>query len=161
MTSFTPAQITVIQALATGATVTAAAQLASISRPTVYTWLGDPAIQSALAFARHEHAVTVRDKLQALTTLALETLEAILKNPKSSPSVLLRATLAILTRKNWNLPAPSVEECEPILQQALTSMAHATSPSPDFTELYTNPNSEQPLAPVSPLTVTPPNPQTP
>jgi hypothetical protein len=159
MTSFTPAQITVIQALATGATVTAAAQLASISRPTVYTWLGDPAIQSALAFARHEHAVTVRDKLQALTTLALETLEAILKNPKSSPSVLLRATLAILTRKNWNLPAPSVEECEPI-QQAFAGMTQAASPGPDFTELYTSPNFE-PHAPDPTLTVTTPIPQTP
>lgn len=161
MASFTPAQITVIQALATGATVSAAAELASISRPTIYSWLGDPAIQSALAFAKHEHAVTVRDKLQSLTTLALETLEAILKNPKSSPSVLLRATLAILTRKNWNLPAPSVEECEPILQQALDSMPHPSSTRLDFTELYTNPNLEPLSAPPPPCTVTPPNPQTP
>lgn len=144
MKSLTPTQITVIQALAAGATVTAAAEFASISRPVIYTWLGNHDFQTALAFARHEFAVSIRDKLQSLTNLALETLEAILKNPKSSPSVLLRATLAILTRKNWNLPAPSVQECEAVLQDVIHNIGNFSSPLPDFTELYTNSNSAPP-----------------
>jgi len=115
MTQITPAQRIVIQALATGATLTQAAELASVSRPTIYNWLDQPGFQKGLAMAEHEHAISVRDRLLSLSTQALDALEAILKNPKSSPSVMLRAALAILNRKNWSLPA-NIEQCAPALE---------------------------------------------
>lgn len=89
MKHFTPAQITVVHALATGATVTAAAQLASISRPTVYSWFQNPAFQQAVAFSQQEFAITIRDRMQALAAKALDKLEALLDNPRSSPSIIL------------------------------------------------------------------------
>lgn len=115
MNTITPAQRIVIQALATGATLTQAAELASVSRPTIYNWLDQPGFQKGLAMAEHEHAISVRDRLLSLSTQALDALEAILKNPKSSPSVMLRAALAILNRKNWSLPA-NIEQCPPALE---------------------------------------------
>ena len=66
MKHFTPAQITVVQALATGATVTAAAQLASISRPTVYSWFQNPAFQQAVAFSQQEFAITILGKARLI-----------------------------------------------------------------------------------------------
>ncbi|MBL8173241.1 MAG: SEC-C domain-containing protein [Bryobacterales bacterium] len=136
MTQLTPAQLTVVQALATGATLTAAARLAAISRPTVYSWLNQPAFQKALAIAEHEHAVTVRDRLQSLSTQALDTLQALLNNPKSSPSVLLRASLAILNRKNWALPSPHVQDCEPATETL------ATEPAPAGENLQNEPGED-------------------
>ena len=122
MKHFTPAQITVVQALATGATVTAAAQLASISRPTVYSWFQNPAFQQAVAFSQQEFAITIRDRMQALAAKALDKLEALLDNPRSSPSVILKASLAILNRQAWTLPAPSLDECAQAIHEAAAQM---------------------------------------
>ena len=105
MIQLTPSQIIVVQALATGATLTAAAKLASVSRPTIYRWREDPVFNQALVYAKQEYAVTTQDRVQALTAKALTKLEEVLDNPKSSPSVILKAALAILNRKDWSLPA--------------------------------------------------------
>ncbi len=140
MTQITPAQLSAIQALATGATVTAAAELASVSRPTIYNWLDQPGFQKGLAMAEHEHAISVRDRLLALSTQALDALEAILKNPKSSPSVLLRAALAILNRKSWSLPA-NIEQCPPALE---ADPAETASSAQQTAEDPTAPPSQTP-----------------
>ncbi|MBS1825935.1 MAG: SEC-C domain-containing protein [Acidobacteria bacterium] len=148
MKPFTVPQITVIQALAVGATVTAAAKLAEISRPTVYHWLQDPAFQQAVAFSEQEHALTMHDRLQTLSAKALDKLEALLDDPRSSPNVILKASLAILTRKNWILPAKSIEECAPAIHAAAERMeadpdVQKNEPAyqRQLTELYTNSQS--------------------
>ncbi len=120
MKPFTTPQITVIEALAAGATVTAAAELASVSRPTVHNWLQSAPFAQALAFAKQEHAISLRDRLQSITEKALDKLEAVLDNPKSSPSVLLRASLAILNRKNWRLT--TIEDCAAEINAATDRM---------------------------------------
>lgn len=120
MKPFTTPQITVIEALAAGATVTAAAELASVSRPTVYHWLENAPFAQALAFAKQEHAISLRDRLQSMTEKALDKLEAVLDNPKSSPSVLLRASLAVLNRKNWHIP--TIEDCAAEINAAADRM---------------------------------------
>jgi hypothetical protein len=145
MKPFTVPQITVLQALAAGATVTAAAQLANVSRPTVYAWSDNPAFQQALAFAQQEYALTIQDRLQSLRAKALDKLEQVLDNPKSSPSVILRATVLLLTNKNWNLPSLSLEECA----EAINAAADKVAADPEIleneeayerqlTNLYTN-----------------------
>ncbi len=146
MKPFTPAQITVLQALAAGATVTAAAQLASVSRPTVYRWTDDPAFQQALAFAEQEYALTIRDRMQSLRAKALDKLEQVLDNPKSSPSVLLRAAVLLLTNKKWSLPAADVEDCAAAIQEAAARveadpeiMQNEEAYERQLTELYTKP----------------------
>lgn len=152
MKPFTVPQTTVIQALATGATVTAAAQLADISRPTVYNWLQDPAFQQAVAFSAQEYALTMQDRLQTLSAKALDKLEALLDDPRSTPNVILKASLAILNRKNWTLPAKTVEECAPAINRA-TELLESDPEFPQtmeaydrqLTNLYTNshPNDSQ------------------
>jgi hypothetical protein len=124
MKPFSPAQITVLQALAAGATVTAAAQLASVSRPTVYRWCDNPAFQQALAFAEQEHALTIRGRLQSLQVKALDKLEQVLDHPKASPSVILRATILLLTNKKWNLPEAGFTKFDTI------SDSHPEPPEP-------------------------------
>ena len=122
MKPFTVSQTTVIQALAAGATVTSAAKLAEISRPTIYHWLQEPAFQQAVAFSKQEHALTMHDRLQTLTAKALDKLEALLDDPRSTPNVILKASLAILTRKNWTLPSQSIEDCAPAIHEAAERM---------------------------------------
>lgn len=107
MNNFTASQITVLQALAMGMPLTAAAEHASVPRLTVYSWFEDPSFMQAFATAHQESALILHDRVQSLTTKALDAIESILNNPKASPSVLLRAALALLTRKNWALPTLS------------------------------------------------------
>jgi hypothetical protein len=146
MKPFTAQQITVLQALAAGATVTAAAQLANVSRPTVYAWSDNPAFQQALAFAQQEYALTLRDRLQSLTAKALDKLEQVLDHPKASPSVILRATILLLTNKKWNLP--TVEDCAPAIDAAADRMeadpeimANEAAYEEQLTKLYTKSDS--------------------
>lgn len=121
MKHFTASQTTVLQALATGMTLTAAAEHASIPRLTVYSWFEDPGFMQAFATAHQESALILHDRVQSLTTKALDAIESILNNPKASPSVLLRAALALLTRKNWALPtlssAATVIPAEPLTSE--------------------------------------------
>ncbi|MBS1827981.1 MAG: SEC-C domain-containing protein [Acidobacteria bacterium] len=145
MKPFTVSQTTVIQALAAGATVTSAAKLAEISRPTIYHWLQDPAFQQAVAYSEQEFALTMHDRIQTLTAKALDKLEALLDDPRSSPNVILKASLAILTRKNWTLPSKSIEECAPAIHAAAERMEsspeimqEAAAYQHQLTKLYTN-----------------------
>ncbi len=156
MKLFTPSQITVLQALAAGATVTAAAQLANVSRPTVYAWSDNPAFQQALAFAEQEHALTIRDRMQSLRAKALDKLEQVLDNPKSSPSVLLRAAVLLLTNKKWSLPAADVEDCAAAINHAADRveadpeiMQNEEAYERQLTDLYTKSQTE-PAPPQTP-----------
>lgn len=132
MPQLTPAQITVIHALAIGATVTAAAKLADVSRTTVYSWLEDPHFQEAYGYAHQEYAMTIRDRLQDMAAKALAKLEAVLDNPNASPAVLLKATLAILNQaKEWSLPSAPFENCTREILAAQRRIAADPPPPPE------------------------------
>lgn len=129
MSQLTTAQITVIHALAIGATVSAAAKLADVSRTTVYAWLEDPHFHEAYGYAHQEYAMTIRDRLQDMAAKALARLEAILDNPNASPSVVLKATLAILNQtKEWTLPSASFENCSKEILAAQKRIAAEPDP---------------------------------
>ncbi|MBL8174092.1 MAG: SEC-C domain-containing protein [Bryobacterales bacterium] len=154
MKHFTAPQIAVLQALAAGMTITAAAAHASVPRPDVYSWFDDPAFVHAFALGHQEYALTVRDRMLSLSAKALDTLEALLDNPKASPAVLLRAALALLTRKNWNLPAPQVSECLTLSTDTAQKAAADPGVSADesayhrqLTEIYSNPTPTAKSAP--------------
>lgn len=107
----TATQNQVVVALSTGASLSAAAQAAGISRSTIYSWLNDPlsVFSKAIDLAKQQFADSLRDQLHDAAVSALHALIAILNDPKASPSVKLKASLAILTRtdsgkKVWNLP---------------------------------------------------------
>ena len=92
-----PAQYRAITAMVGGATITAAAEAAGVSRPTVYNWLdGSPAFVAELNKLRAEQRDAIRDELRGLAPIAVVTLRRLLEC--SSPSVRLRAALAVLDR---------------------------------------------------------------
>ena len=108
--TLTPRQEQVALALAGGATITGAAEQFSVNRTTIYRWLKTvPAFADAVQRGRAEFILARRDDLHYLSSRAMETLVAILDNPRSSPAVLLRAAMFILKRpqtpgQGWLLP---------------------------------------------------------
>jgi hypothetical protein len=89
----------VIQALAKGSTVTAAANAAGIHRTTIHPnhdhhWMRTrEEFASALEQAREEYVEQLRDEVQELSALALSKMRELLDDPNTSASVRLRAAL--------------------------------------------------------------------
>ena len=109
----TTVQQSVIDTLAAGSTITAAAEAHGIHRITIYRWMKTRKdFAAALHRARAEFFLARRDDLHYLSNRALETLLAILDNPRSSPAVLLRTAMFILQRPQlpktgWSMPEPA------------------------------------------------------
>jgi transposase-like protein len=93
----TPQQLIVLEALANGATVTDAAAAAGVHRNTIGNWRRETKnFQIALANAQYDRACLYREKAEALVDLAIQAIRDILADPKASPSVRLKAALAIM-----------------------------------------------------------------
>ena len=102
-------QLTVITALSNGGTTTAAAEQAGVHRNTIAGWRRNQlAFQQALAQARYDRALYFREKLEDLTGLAIQALQHILTDPKTSPSVRLKAALAVIAAAITPPPAHNV-----------------------------------------------------
>ena len=94
-----PAQAQVVAALATGLNVTAAASAAGVHRSTVHNWRNSlPAFRAAVIESRAKFQAQFRDVTKELPVLALVTLHDLLKDPKATHSVRLKAALAVLGR---------------------------------------------------------------
>jgi hypothetical protein len=119
--SLSPTQARVALALAAGLTITGAAEESGIHRVTVYRWLKhDPAFAEAVKHNRTEFILSRRDDLHHLSNRAMETLLAILDNPRSSPAVLTKVSMFILQRSQkagagWCLPERLPEPDRPTL----------------------------------------------
>lgn len=95
--TLTPVQANVIQALAAGATVTAAAREAGLHRSTVHLWTRQhPIFARALLIARQERAAILLDELASLSELALDTFRQVLSAPQAPASTRLKAALEIV-----------------------------------------------------------------
>jgi outer membrane biosynthesis protein TonB len=93
----TPQQLVVICALSSGATAAAAAEEAGVHRNTIANWRRNiPPFQTAFAHAQYDRALFFREKMETLVDLALQSIQQILADPKTAPSVRLKAALAIL-----------------------------------------------------------------
>lgn len=108
-----PVQAQVALSLASGASLTQAALSAGVGRTAVYQWRKNlPEFSAAVDQAASDYADALRDQLRELSAKALSTLESLLDDPKASPSVRLRAALAVLNRprfpkREWALPEPN------------------------------------------------------
>jgi transposase-like protein len=108
----TTVQQCVVNALAAGSNLTHAAAAFGVHRVTVYRWIKThKEFSAALRNARAEFVLASRDTLYHLSSRALETLLAVLDNPKSSPAVQLRTAMFILQRPQmpktgWSMPEP-------------------------------------------------------
>jgi hypothetical protein len=128
-------QQSVANALAAGSTVTAAAEAHGIQRITIYRWMKTrKEFAAALGTARAEFVLASRDKLYHLSVRAMDTLLAILDNPKSSPAVLLRTTMLVLQRPQlpkvgWSMPEPSPDpDGKKLLDSAIVEQDYDSLP---------------------------------
>jgi hypothetical protein len=108
--NLTPVQAQVVQALAAGRSVSAAAREAQLHRSTIHNWLKDqPSFAAAVKIARESYRLELGDDLLDLAGDALNTLRSLISSPDTPPAVRLRAALAALERPTypdptWNLP---------------------------------------------------------
>jgi transposase-like protein len=107
----TPQQIAVIDALSSGATMTAAAGQVGAHRNTVAHWRrNNLAFQHALAHAQYDRALLYREKSEELADVAARAIRDILDDPKTAASVRLRAALAVMnTISKPPEPKPQVQ----------------------------------------------------
>ena len=90
----TPRQAIVIDLLATGSTITKAAEQGGIARKTLYNWLETEAFQAALTARRRELAERVAESVQELGAACVGTLMDILR-------AMRKTTTENLARSNW------------------------------------------------------------
>jgi hypothetical protein len=131
----TTVQQCVVDALAAGSTLTDAAEAYNVHRVTVYRWMKTcQPFSAALHSARAEFVLARRDDLHQLSNRALETLLAILDNPKSSPAVLLRTAMFILQRPQlpktgWSMPEPAPDpDGQKLLDSAIIEQDYDSLP---------------------------------
>ena len=111
-TELREAQLRMIDALARGSTVAAAASAAGVSRATFYRWHNSlPYFVAAIREAQADYTRLVRERLNRLSQKAMSRLDALLDDPKTPHSVTLKTALAILERpasaeNHWILPDP-------------------------------------------------------
>jgi len=122
----------VIASLAQGRTITAAAAEARIHRCTVHDWRkSNLAFRLALQEAQDDYKTQLKDYMKELSAAALDTVRAFLLDPQISPPIRLRAALAILGRREWQLPANAEPNLETeIRQYRLLKENHDYSPHP-------------------------------
>jgi transposase len=82
--------------LGSGLTVADAAEMASVSRNTIYRWLEDPDFENAVEDYKNEALTGIARKMVSLTVRVLEVLEEILES--GNENMRLRAAAALLGR---------------------------------------------------------------
>jgi hypothetical protein len=125
----------VVNALAAGSTLTGAAETYGVHRVTVYRWVKNhKEFSAALRIARAEFVLASRDRLYHLSSRALDTLLAVLENPKSSPAVQLRTCMFVLQRPQlpktgWSMPEPAPDpDGEKLLDSAIIEQDYNSLP---------------------------------
>ena len=107
----TPQQLEVIDALTSGVTMTAAAAQVGVHRNTIANWRrNNLPFQHAYAHAQYDRAILVREKMEELADLAVDTLRSLLADPQASPSVRLKAALAVI--QAVSTPPPPKKQVE-------------------------------------------------
>ncbi|HEY3838969.1 MAG TPA: hypothetical protein VGL72_20490 [Bryobacteraceae bacterium] len=132
-------QLTVISALSTGATLTAAAHEAGVHRNTINNWRRTSTpFQHALVEAQYDRALYYREKIEAEIDLAIQTLHALLTDPKTPASVRLKAALTII-QTAATPPQPSPQIAAPRYKNAQDPIEpQAPNPSPAHNDLALN-----------------------
>ena len=129
-------QITVIDALSNGVTVTEAAAEAGVHRNTINNWRrNDFAFQHAFAQAQYDRALFHRERAESLADKAYASLDALLADPSTPASVRLKAALYILEKASTP-PAPKSQV------QLEIEKIHLSEPAPVH-NLHKNAQSAQ------------------
>lgn len=107
-TDLTDQQIVVLRAIADGKGISAAAQEAGVSRPTIYRWQRDPTFQKWLAAWQHQTKESGRNIMLTLVERSTRIVERALDKDD------VRVALTVLTKfgvlSDRDITAPSVVE---------------------------------------------------
>ena len=102
-TNFTPIQSGAAIALGLGLSASAVAAKFNLHRSTIHNWMKIPAFVASAEACRAEFERQFRNQLAMLIRLALNNIREILTNPDASPSVRLKAALAVF-KQGWKRP---------------------------------------------------------
>ena len=102
-TNLTPIQSAAAIALGFGLQIPAVAAELKIHRSTLYNWAKNPLFFKSVETANAQFQKQFRTQIAMLTRLALTNIEQILSDTEASPSVRLKAALAVL-KQDWKLP---------------------------------------------------------
>ena len=134
-TNLTPIQSAAAIALGFGLQIPAVAAELKIHRSTLYNWAKNPLFFRAVETANAEFQKQFRTQIAMLTRLALTNIQQILADTEASPSVRLKAALAVL-KQDWKLPNSTdfdsiPEESDPLRNEsALSSRSDPAGASP-------------------------------
>jgi hypothetical protein len=102
---FSTEQTLALDAIAAGASLTQAADQAGVHRNTIANWRrANIGFQLALCNAQYDRTLLFRENAEELLQLALDNIRGILTDPKASPSVRLKASLAIVNIATSQVP---------------------------------------------------------
>ncbi|MBL8217580.1 MAG: SEC-C domain-containing protein [Bryobacterales bacterium] len=105
-----PKQMEVLQALSSGLSITAAAETAGIHRTTVHHWCRTiPEFRNTLDAVRQARADAVRDAMHELVAPSLVIITNILNDASNSPSLRLRAAMAVIKFAAATQKSPAVK----------------------------------------------------
>jgi len=97
MNTLTPPQEQVLALISAGSSISQAAQSAGIHRNTIHNWVRSAlSFRVAMAEARAAKALFWREQAEELAAAALDTIRAIMTDPKAPASVRLKAAQSIL-----------------------------------------------------------------
>jgi hypothetical protein len=123
MTTFTPPQEQVLALISAGSTIADAAQSAGVHRNTVHNWLRSSPFHLAFAQARADKAFYWREQAEQLASAAVDTIRAVMADPKTPASVRLKAALSILSLAT----TPPVEPAPDSTAETVHNSAQAVS----------------------------------
>jgi hypothetical protein len=144
MPALTPAQEQVISLLATGTTLSAAAETAGVHRNTIANWRHTtPAFAHALAAAQYDRILHWRDLAEEHASLAIATIRDLMADPNTPASIRLKAALALLKECTTLPPAvPANDNFRRHVANLAASAAFVPEGMPDPEPLYTPAESE-------------------
>src|SRR5450631_3665314 len=109
--SLSAPQLQVIDALSAGVNSTDAAAQAGVHRNTIANWRRNYLpFRESLANAQYDRALLFREKAEDMVDLAYQTLHDLMNDPKSSPSVRLKAAMFIIEKAST--PPPQKKQVE-------------------------------------------------
>jgi hypothetical protein len=131
-TPLTPIQMQVLQSLASGSSVSAAAEQAGLHRSTIYLWTRTiPGFNQVLADLRQQRASRLADELGDLADLAIDTFRHILSDDKAPPAARLKAAMEIVKMVDAQRGTPSNVEATPEAPlPAVAERSQSTSQAP-------------------------------
>jgi uncharacterized protein YchJ len=128
--NLTPIQAAAAIALGFGLQIPAVAAELKIHRSTLYNWAKNPFFFKAVETANAQFEKQFRTQIAMLTRLALTNIQQILADTEASPSVRLKAALAVL-KQDWKLPEST--EFDTISEES-DSLRNEMSPEAPETE---------------------------